>query len=73
MASSLIEYGGWPVYACLGHWPPASYAIGPWNPPEGMAPDILRKMADEHHGGFAHFVDNGWENIRRDQMKPFKL
>ena len=60
------------LYEGLGHWPTASYAIGPWNPPESIASDILRQIADEQLvGGFAHHVDNGWEIIRRDQEMRF--
>jgi hypothetical protein len=47
----------------LRHWPGFSYAIGPWDPPADMHPEILRRFADEHTGGLAHFVDNGWELI----------
>ena len=50
----------------LRHWPGFSYAIGPWEPPAEMQPEILRKFADQHTGGLAHFVDNGWAVIDSD-------
>jgi hypothetical protein len=47
-------------YEGLGHWPGFSYAIGPWIPPADMAPEILRRYAEQHIAGLARFAE-GWE------------
>nr|WP_166175709.1 hypothetical protein [Altererythrobacter segetis] len=59
------------LYEGLRHWPGVSYSIGPWEPPCDMAPDILKKVAEEHAGGLAHFVEDGWEVIRSDPHRTW--
>lgn len=59
------------LYQGLRHWPGVTYSLGPWDPPSDMAPDIIKKFADEHTGGLAHFVDGGWEVFRFDQHRTY--
>lgn len=59
------------LYDGLRHWPGVSYSMGPWDPPSDMEPDILRKLADEHTGGLAHFAEGGWEVIGSDRFRTF--
>ncbi|MEO1969561.1 MAG: hypothetical protein ABGW87_12720 [Sphingomonadaceae bacterium] len=55
----------------LLHWPEVTYALGPWDPPADMQPEILRQFADDHSGGLAHFEDNGWSIISTARPNDF--
>lgn len=55
----------------LGHWPGVSYSLAPWEPPADLAPEIIKRFADEHVGGLAHLVEGGWEVIRSDPHRTF--
>jgi hypothetical protein len=37
-----------------------------------MAPAIIKKFAEEHTGGLAHFVEGGWEVIRSDPHQVWR-
>lgn len=55
----------------LGHLPDMSYSIGPWEPLADMAPEIIKRFADDHVGGLAHLVEGGWEVIRFDRHRTY--